>query len=198
MTSNEPSPPRWAESTLKSLLRPSDRESISGDLLEEYREVRRPQLGAIRANAWYVKQMLSVLWRLLWPCLFVLTALTLLSLKIKALWYGSLVQAPLVSLADALIYVWGGYYASRRTGLIRTGIIVAGATSLIAFTILFTSLAILNPSLLVAPFTKPFIVFILSVMLLLALSVGIVAGTVGGVFGKWLGRPMAPRVTPAS
>ena len=198
MTSNEPSPPRWAESTLKSLLRPSDRESISGDLLEEYREVRRPQLGAIRANAWYVKQMLSVLWRLLWPCLFALTALTLLSLKIKALWYGSLVQAPLVSLADALLYVWGGYYASRRTGLIRTGIIVAGATSLIAFTILFTSLAILNPSLLVAPFTKPFIVFILSVMLLLALSVGIVAGTVGGVFGKWLGRPMAPRVTPAS
>ena len=37
MKSLEPSPPGWAEAVLQSLLRPADRESISGDLLEEYR-----------------------------------------------------------------------------------------------------------------------------------------------------------------
>jgi len=186
MRSNEPSPPRWAEAMLRSLLRPSDRESIAGDLLDEYREARRPVSGAFPAKAWYLKQVLRVLWRLTWPWLLALTGLTLLSLRIRALWYGSLVPAPLVSLADALIYLSAGYYASRRTGLIRTGTIVAGATSLIGFTILFTSFAILNPSLLVAPFAKPFIFVILSVMLLLALGYGVVVGSIGGIVGRWL------------
>jgi hypothetical protein len=62
MTITERNPPRWAEGLLRSLLRPGDREAISGDLLEEFREVRRPALGALRADAWYVKQVLSVFW----------------------------------------------------------------------------------------------------------------------------------------
>jgi hypothetical protein len=197
MKSKEPCPPRWAEATLRSLLRPSDRESISGDLLEEYRAVRQPRLGRFRATAWYIKQVLSVLFRLMWPGLLALTGLTLLSLKVKALWYPSLVQAPLVSLEDTLVYLWTGYYASRRTGLISTGAIVAGATSFIGFTVLFTSIAIMNPDLLAAPFTKPFILVILSVMMLLALGVGVVAGTLGSAVGKWL-APVASRTVPAS
>ena len=197
MKSKEPSPPRWAEATLRSLLRHSDRESISGDLLEEYRAVRHPVLGAFWATAWYVQQSLSVLWRLMWPGLLALTGLTLLSLKVKALGYPSLVPAPLVSLEDALVYLWVGYYASRRTGLIRTGAIVAGATSFIGFTFLFTSVAIMNPGLLAAPFDKPFIFVILSVMTLLALGVGVVAGTLGSVIGKWL-APVSPQTIPAS
>lgn len=72
MTSNEPSPPRWAEAMLLSLLRPADRESIAGDLLEEYRAARRPSLGALRANAWYVKHALSMLWHLIRPYALVL------------------------------------------------------------------------------------------------------------------------------
>jgi hypothetical protein len=197
MTITERNPPRWAEALLRSLLRPSDRESISGDLLEEYRAVRHPVLGAFWATAWYVQQSLSVLWRLMWPGLLALTGVTLLSLKVKALGYPSLVPAPLVSLEDALVYLWVGYYASRRTGLIRTGAIVAGATSFIGFTFLFTSVAITNPGLLAAPFGKPFIFVILSVMTLLALGVGVVAGILGSVIGKWL-APVSPQTIPAS
>jgi len=138
MNNRESNPPLWAEAMLRSLLRPSDRDSISGDLLEEYREARRPALGAPRANVWYIKHVLSVLWRLMWPCLLALTALTLLSYKFKALWYVALlnrgiVPAPLVSPANALVYLWAGYFASRRSGLVRTGAIVAGTTSLIGF-----------------------------------------------------------------
>src|SRR5688500_10263372 len=35
-------PPRWAEAILRLLLKPEDRESVSGDLLEEYRETIVP------------------------------------------------------------------------------------------------------------------------------------------------------------
>jgi hypothetical protein len=34
-------------------------ETISGDLLEEYREERLPRLGSVRANVWYLRQALS-------------------------------------------------------------------------------------------------------------------------------------------
>ena len=72
-------PPRWAHALLESLLRPSDSESIPGDLLEEYREVRCPSLGPLRADVWYMKQVLSVLWRVAWPCVVAIIALRILS-----------------------------------------------------------------------------------------------------------------------
>lgn len=58
-------PPRWAESLLRSLLKPEDRESVSGDLLEEYRETVVPTLGSA-ADRWYVRQVASFLLRASW------------------------------------------------------------------------------------------------------------------------------------
>src|SRR5437867_7278394 len=78
MNITEPSPPRWAERMLRSLLRPSDRESISGDLLEEYRKARRPSLGALRANIWYIRHVLSLLWYLIQPCALALIVVNVL------------------------------------------------------------------------------------------------------------------------
>jgi hypothetical protein len=112
------------------------------------------------------------------------TPLTIL--LIKNLWYGSPVQAPGISLLDALIYSWAGFYAARRTGLIRMGVLAAGATSFVGFATLFTAIAIRTPGLLLTPFSKPFIFVILSVLLGLALGYSILAGAVGGVVGKWV------------
>jgi hypothetical protein len=53
-------PPLWAESILMHLLKPCDRETISGDLLEEYREERFSKLGRTCANIWYIRQILSI------------------------------------------------------------------------------------------------------------------------------------------
>ena len=53
-------PPQWAESLLMHMLKPRDRESIPGDLFEEYREDRAPALGRARANLWYCRQVLSL------------------------------------------------------------------------------------------------------------------------------------------
>ncbi len=53
-------PPQWAESFLIHMLKPRDRESIPGDLYEEYSEERAPALGRTRANLWYFRQILSL------------------------------------------------------------------------------------------------------------------------------------------
>jgi len=58
-------PPRWAEAILRLLLNPKDRESVSGDLLEEYRETIVPALGSA-ADRWYVRQVASFLFRASW------------------------------------------------------------------------------------------------------------------------------------
>jgi hypothetical protein len=58
-------PPRWAEAILRSLLKPEDRESVSGDLLEEYRDTIVPAFGS-SADRWYVRQVSSFLFRASW------------------------------------------------------------------------------------------------------------------------------------
>jgi hypothetical protein len=57
---NSDSPPHWAESLLIRLLKPRDRDSIPGDLLEEYREERLPATGRVCADFWYIRQVFSL------------------------------------------------------------------------------------------------------------------------------------------
>ena len=52
-------PPIWAETLLRVVLRPGDFDSVSGDLLEEYRLSIRPARGQRRADLWYVTQVLG-------------------------------------------------------------------------------------------------------------------------------------------
>jgi hypothetical protein len=109
-----------------------------------------------------------------------------LSLTLKGLWYGSLVQAPGLSILDALIYLWAGYRGSQRTGLVRTGILAAAGTSFVGLTAFFAAAAIREPGLVIVPFSKPFIFVILSVVLSMALGYGVLLGAMGGVIGRWV------------
>src|SRR3954468_24641011 len=108
MTDAQPCPPRLAHALLLASLRPSDSESIPGDLLEEYREIRRPSLGRLRADTWYIRQVLSVLWRILWPCFLAIAALRIISFPLPSGWNASLVRAPGTSILDALVFFWAG------------------------------------------------------------------------------------------
>ena len=185
MTITERNPPPWADALLRSLLRPRDRESISGDLLEEYREVRRPALGARSADAWYIKHVLSVFWRLLWP--FAIASIALHELtRLVGLPHPALFQAPGVSAQDATLCLLAGYFASQRTALIRTGAIMAGAINALVVTMVFVSLAINTPALVLLLFHSPGYVFFPSVYLLIGLGFGIGVGSVGGIVGRWL------------
>ena len=59
-------PPVWAEAILRLTLRKSDRAAISGDLLEEYRTAIVPSRGERPADAWYLRQVSSYVWRSTW------------------------------------------------------------------------------------------------------------------------------------
>ena len=58
-------PPRWAEALLCLLLKPQDRETVSGDLLEEYRDTIVPARGRA-ADWWYNRQVAWYLLRASW------------------------------------------------------------------------------------------------------------------------------------
>jgi hypothetical protein len=214
MTTNECTPPRWMDALLRALLRPADRDTISGDLLEEYRAVRRPALGAMRANAWYLTQVASILWRLIWPGAAVLAAQSVflaltvfrpghhaphsivdalppwLAAGFNVVWYGSFIGAPGVSLLDAAIYFEAAYAAVQRTRLIKTGVLIAAATSVCAFATVFIAAAVVTPSLAVGLFVQPFLIVILSTYLLIPLTYAAGVGAVAGTLGCWRKRDM--------
>jgi hypothetical protein len=52
-------PPRWAEVLLERLLPDDARETVAGDLREEFVEGVLPQRGLVGARLWYVRQVLS-------------------------------------------------------------------------------------------------------------------------------------------
>ena len=59
MSGNAKSPPRWAEVLLERLLCGDARDTVVGDLHEEYVEAMAPQRGRLRANLWYIRQVMS-------------------------------------------------------------------------------------------------------------------------------------------
>ena len=81
MTIDRPTtlPPSWAESLLRLILTPEDRDSVSGDLLEEYRESIVPSLGGT-ANRWYVRHVARYVLSATWAWAVVVGAICLLSL----------------------------------------------------------------------------------------------------------------------
>ena len=200
MKAEEPAPPRWVESILRLLVRPVDRDTIPGDLLEEFRVVQYPRRGAFRACVWYIAQVFSVLWERICPCVLTLVVLqvvfgTLVAHDafyadsipfklLKSLWYGSPIQAPGISLFDAAMYAWAAYRAARHSALLRTGILAGAATSVIGMAALFSAFAIIMPGLLLAPFRTPFIFVIAGAFLSIALGYGILWGVVGGSLGR--------------
>src|SRR5438094_2541489 len=61
-----PNPPAVAELILQGLLPVDMRETVSGDLLEEYRESRVPAAGELRADLWYWRQVGGMWLRAYW------------------------------------------------------------------------------------------------------------------------------------
>lgn len=74
-----PNPPALPQALLHLLLPVERRESVVGDLLEEYRDSRVPSMGRFRANLWYWKQVLGFWLRAYWA--FVVPVFGLFALR---------------------------------------------------------------------------------------------------------------------
>jgi hypothetical protein len=75
---NRTTPPHWLERTLRLLLTARDRETVSGDLYEEFQNRKCPHLGYFSATLWYARQALSFAPRRLGRALVQRRALALL------------------------------------------------------------------------------------------------------------------------
>jgi hypothetical protein len=181
-----------------------------GDLLEEYRAARRPSLGAVRANVWYIVQVLSILCRLIQPAALVMAAQSVFlaltvfrpghhaphpsplglptvgSIALSIVWYGSLVGTPGVSIFDAAIYFLVGYRGVQRTRRIATGVLLAAVTSGVAMLVLFIAAAIITPGLAMAVVEQPLLLLILSVYVAVPLAFSALMGLLAGIVGRWI------------
>jgi hypothetical protein len=137
-------PPEWAEALLRLLLKPEDRESVSGDLLEEYRQTAVPARGK-GADAWYVRQVAGFLWRTTW-----IWSLLFSALFVSRTAYDWLVPTTQFATRSA-VSTWSGVavlfiaaaWSAWRSRSVVSGLAVAAITSQIAAVMSVAGAAIL-------------------------------------------------------
>ena len=127
-------PPRWAESLLRMLLPPEDRDSVSGDLLEEYRESIVPALGG-KADGWYVRQVAGYVLRKTWMWGALVGAILVTRYLFDTLAPVQYTPGVIHPRSAIMSYALTGTFAlcsawqAWRSGYLRSGVLVALATA---------------------------------------------------------------------
>jgi hypothetical protein len=132
---NPAKPPRWAEATLRRFIRREHEESVTGDLLEEYRESKVPTLGLRGADRWYVAQVVRAVWRL--AAVFCIAAAALHAWReavdelVPVASY--ITRSLILTYGMFAIYISAGLSTGWRTGRVSAGTLIAALTSLIGW-----------------------------------------------------------------
>ena len=187
----DPTPPRWAEATLRLVLRPDDFGSVSGDLLEEYRDSIHPLRGPRRADWWYVTQVLGFLFRRawVWAALFggALVARSALDWFVPPADF--LARSRVSTAIAAGLMLTGGFWFAWRSGLLVAGTLAGAIIGLLGGAISLAGSAALlaiwhDPGTMAAirhsggfAEVEPFLVV-----------PGLLLGTIGGLVGSGLCR----------
>jgi len=142
---NTATPPRWADAVLRVLLAPEDRQTVSGDLLEEYRESIHPARGRRRADLWYLIQVAGFAWRAnrTWAGLLggAFVARTAVDWLLPTADFHA--RSTVSTTVSAGIFVWAGLLAAWRTRSLRAGAVAGIATALIGAVISMVGAALL-------------------------------------------------------
>jgi hypothetical protein len=198
MTPNA-APPEWAERVLQAFLTSRSFESVSGDLLEEYRETIFPARGRHGADVWYLKQIIGYAWRSAgaWATLFAGAFLVRAAIDWRMPTTDFHLRSTVSTLIALGIFLVAGFWAGARTGSMRTGAIVGLVSASLAVPLQFIGTALLialwhDPATLSAirgsgglaeEFTMP----ILTVLPCALIS------AVGGMFGALMCAPKPSR-----
>ena len=109
-------PPEWCEFVLWLFLKPDDRDSVSGDLLEEYRETILAGRDRAAADRWYLRQVTGFLWRATWAWGAILAALALgrgaLDVFVPPASWGT--RAHVTTYAHIAVFIVISFRAARR------------------------------------------------------------------------------------
>jgi len=191
-------PPKWAEALLRASLAPGDFETVSGDLLEEFRDRVGPARGRRDANVWYVAQVLGFVLRSArpWAVLFGGAVLTRTALD----WFvppsDFHIRATVSTALGVGILLAAGLGASWRSRSLAAGTSAGGATAVFGAAISITGAAALlairhDEQTMAAIHGSGGLgeVFVLPVMMILpGVLLGMVGGVVGGTVSKCLKR----------
>ena len=135
---NPAMPPRWAEFVLRLHLAPRYRQTVSGDLLEEYRERIHPERGQRRADLWYIGQVAGFTWRenRAWACLLGGAFVARTALDWLAPTTDFHARSTVSTMMSAAIFVSAGFVAAWRSASLRAGALAGVATALIGAVLL--------------------------------------------------------------
>jgi hypothetical protein len=182
-------PPVWAEALLRFFLKPDVFASVSGDLLEQYRDSIHPVRGRLAADRWYVTQALGFVLRgaRVWAALFAgaFVARNVLDTLRPTTDFSTRSEVS-TALATGILLAAGFWTAWR------SGSLVSGAATGFATTAIASVLDIGGTAALLAMWHDPRSMaairgsgglqedFVLPVLLILP---GVLIGGVGGVVG---------------
>ncbi len=140
-----PTPPSWAELALRAFLPERDFESVSGDLLEEYRENIYATRGHLRANLWYVAQVVGFAWRHagFWAVIFAVAFLARTAMDWHMPTADFQARSEISTLVGIGIFLVTGFWAGSRSGSYLAGAIVALAIAMLALPIQLVGAALL-------------------------------------------------------
>jgi hypothetical protein len=141
----EATPPAWAEALLRDVLAPADGDSVTGDLLEEYRESIHPVRGPWRADVWYVKQVLRFVWRdaRLWGTLFGAAFVGRTALDWLMPTTDFYIRASVSTYLGITLLLTSAFLAARRSGSSAAGMIAGVATASIGAAVSIAGTAVL-------------------------------------------------------
>jgi len=194
MTTNptvQAAPPRWAEWLLRLTLKRTDRESVSGDLLEEYRDTVVPARGKAAADAWYLRQVAGFMWRAtwLWAVLFSGAFVIRQAVDFFIPTHDFIVRSQVTTYTAIALMAATSFWSAWRSGSVVSGVVVTIAMTLIAAVLSVAGVTLLlaiwhDPATLKAAadsggieeaYVMPFI------LIVPALIVGTIAATIGSV-----------------
>jgi hypothetical protein len=124
-------PPRWAEALLRVVLKPGDSDSVSGDLLEEYRDSIHPVLGQRRADRWYMTQVIGFVWRdaRVWAALFGAAVIARTAMDWVAPPGDFQTRSAVSTALSTGILLAAGFWAAWRSGSFVAGTVAGAATA---------------------------------------------------------------------
>ncbi|MEP7308122.1 MAG: permease prefix domain 2-containing transporter [Acidobacteriota bacterium] len=187
-------PPRWAESLLRMLLPPEDRDSVSGDLLEEYRESVLPALGD-KARRWYVRQVAGYVLRKawIWGALVgaVLVTRYLLDTLAPVRYTPGVLhpRSAMMSYGLMATFALGSGWQAWRSGHLGSGVVVAFAAAACGGALSAAGTAVClaiwhDPGTLTAVRSSGGLAEALWGVPLLLVPIGLITGTTGAIAGR--------------
>ena len=132
--SPSPFPPAWADTLLRAILGIDNSQTISGDLLEEYRATLYPARGRTGADYWFVKQVAGFIWRVIWIWAVAFAALQLgrdlLDWLMPPVDYR--MRSLITTYAAMCLFIALGCRRGWRTRSVRASALAAGLTGVVA------------------------------------------------------------------